>query len=132
MKIRDYSPEDKSQIEALFQKQGFEYELPDFNERQFVVNKVVEDNGRVIMAICARQTVELYMISDKEWETPRWRFEALRKIHEAMREALDSLGFRDAHCWLPPQIAKTFGKRLMRTFQWKQPLWTDFTRETRP
>lgn len=128
MTERDVRPEDYPHLVELFQKQSFEYELPDFGEPQFIARKViVDESGTPVMAVCARRTVELYLLGDPGWKTPRWRYEALKLAHEAMRKELVRLGIQDVHAWLPPQVAKSFGRRLMNDFGWVRPLWTDFS-----
>lgn len=131
MKIRDYRESDKLEIEGLFRAQGIEYDLPDFNDREFVIRHVVEDGGKIVQALMARQTTELFYLVDKNWRTPAWRFNALGLLHRTMKLMLNLHGFKDAHIWVPPQLEKSFGRRLMRCFGWKQNLWTDFVREVK-
>jgi hypothetical protein len=131
MQVRDYQPEDKPEVEALFRKRGIEYDLPDFNDRQFVVRQVVIDDGRIVQALMARQTTELYYICDANWRTPLWRFHALGTLHKTMKLMLHMLGIKDVHIWIPPQLEKSFGRRLMRSFGWKRNLWTDYVREVK-
>lgn len=132
MRVRDVAQKDLPRLRELFEQQGFEYELPDFADKDFLAKQaVVDDADRVVMMVAARRTVELYMLVDKDWETPGWRMQAFALLHAAMRKVLIRLGIADAHCWLPPAIAKSFGRRLMRQFGWSKPVWTDFWRETR-
>lgn len=129
MKIRPIESSDFPRIQEFFERQGFSYQLPDRGE--FVAGQVIDDNGAV-MAILARPTVELYMLSDPDWATPAMRFEALRKIHESMRLELRAKGFRDVHIWVPPQ-KKSFVQRLKKSFGWTgdgSPEWTCLTRST--
>lgn len=127
MKVRQVESLDWPRLRQLFEAQGFDYELPSRDE--FVAGHAIDDNG-IPMAILARPTVELYMLADPNWKTPQWRFEALRKLHESLRLELRAKGFRDVHVWLPPQKEKSFGRRLMRSFGWNQPLWKCFSRST--
>ena len=130
MKLRGCESADSGRLTALFQAQGFQYQLPDL--RSFAATVALEDEGEIQQAVLARPTVELYFLAANDWKSPGMRFEGLRKIHEAMRRELNSKGFEDAHVWLPPEIAKSFGRRLMKDFGWTQPMWTDFTRSTSP
>lgn len=132
-RVRECQESDLPRLREIFAKQGFEYDFPDLAAAQFVAKQVVvDDNDVVQMAVCARQTVELYMLADGEWSTPKWRFEALKAIHESMRKDLAAKGFEDAHLWLPPQLVKSFSRRLMRCFRWRRPVWADLCRDTRP
>jgi hypothetical protein len=131
MQLRDFKPSDYEAVKELYQKQGFEYELPDM-AAFMAIQVVVDDSDKPVMVLAARPTVEMFLILDKDWETPRWRFEAFKIIHEAMREKLQRAGITDAHCWLPPEIEKSFAKRLMRQFNWVQQLWNCYCRQTTP
>ena len=128
MTVRDATAEDWDGVKALFSAQGFDYELPDLDS--FLAVKIATDSqGTPRMAILARPTVELYMLSDASWEIPGWRFSALKVLHEVMRVALKALGIQDAHAWLPPQIERTFGGRLKRSFQWGKSRWQCYERQ---
>jgi len=129
VKVRQCESADFPQLTRLFEEHGFSYVLPD--RREFVAAQVIDDNG-VQMAILARPTVELYMLSNPTWKTPQMRFEALSKLHESMRLELRSKGFRDVHVWVPPQ-KKSFVQRLKKSFGWTgdgSPEWTCLTRST--
>ena len=129
MNVRQCNSADQPRLKELFDSQGFTYQLPSLKE--FVAAQAVDENG-VVMAILARPTVELYMLSDPSWKTPAMRFEALRKLHESMRLELRGKGFRDVHVWIPPQ-KKSFVQRLKKSFGWTgdgSPEWTCLTRST--
>jgi hypothetical protein len=133
MTVRDVTASDETRLRELFRKQSFEYDFPDLEEPQFIAKRVICDaDGTVVMAVAARRTVELFMLADPQWNTPRMRLEALKLIHDDMRKELTRLGVHDVHAWLPPQVARSFGRRLMRLFGWKRPLWTDFCAEVNP
>lgn len=128
MKLRVCDSLDVPRMQEIFSQQGFDYEFP--NVRMMVAAQVLEEDGQIVQAVLARPTVELYFLSDGRWRSPRWRLEAFRRIHESMRRELVGKGVRDVHCWLPPEIAKSFGGRLMRDFGWTKPTWANFTRPT--
>lgn len=132
MRVRNVIPGDLPKLKALFLRQGFDYQFPDLSSDQFLVKQVVVDeDDNPVNAICARQTVELFMLADPEWRTPRWRMEALKLIHATMRTALAGIGVEDAHVWLPPQVCKSFGRRLVRDFGWVKNIWPVYCRGTR-
>ncbi len=131
MTCRDLQSADLPRLQELFAAQGFEYEFPDLQSAQFIVKRVlVDDNGVILGAIAARQTVELFLLADPTWQTPRWRLEALRLQHEDMRQQLAVRGIRDAHAWLPPQICRAFGRRLLKSFGWRKQMWDCYSRDT--
>ena len=132
MIIRDTTQDDVDDLKRLMKNQSFDYpELP-FNS--FVECLSIEQDGKVILTVAARPTVELYYLGDPEWETPGMRAEVLKKMHSEMEKRLASRGYTDAHAWIPPIIAKSFGRRLRKTFKmlngspkWIQSTWTCFT-----
>lgn len=130
MYVRPITSSDYPRLRELFAEQGFDYELPDYGE--LVAGHVVEDGGQIVQAVLARPTVELYFLGDERWQTPAWRMEALRKVHESMRCDLQGKGFSDVHAFLPPEKAKSFSRRLVRNFGWTEPLWKSLTRPTAP
>jgi len=104
--------------------------MPDLLEPQFVSKRALYDeNGAFVACVVARKTVELYFLGNQEWRTPRWRLEALKKLHEDMNGKLRTLGFTDGHVWLPPQVGKSFGKRLIKIFGWQANDWRCLSRK---
>lgn len=130
MEIRQVRESDAPRLRELFDAQGFDYALPDFRSPEFMACLVVcDERDQPVLVVGARRTVELYLLSDPKWATPRWRLEALKLMHTAMQERLAQIGIQDAHIWIPPAICKSFGRRLMRCFGWRRQLWPSFSRE---
>jgi hypothetical protein len=128
--IRDFKPEDEAVLRAIHEAQGFDYVFPDLNHPQFVGMLVaVDENDVPVQAVLARKTVEVYFLGRTDWRTPAWRMEALTKLHLAMHGKLLAQGYTDAHAWLPPEVARTFGRRLKKVFGWVQSRWTCFAKE---
>ncbi len=128
--LRTLASNDAPRLNELFALQGFAYDLPDV--RQMAAAQAFEDEGRIEQAVLARPTVELYFLANPMWGTPLKRFHALQQLHESMRRELHATGFEDAHVFLPPAKARSFGRRLMQDFGWTRPLWTPLTRSTAP
>lgn len=127
MIIRSFRPEDLPQIRGLYDAKGFDYKLPKMEE--FVENEVlVDEDGTIILVLAAIPTADIYMFMNSEWETPGQRFEALKLMHEHMRRKLERRKIVQVHVWLPPVIAKSFGRRLMKYFGYARPLWACFAR----
>jgi len=129
MKIRPLEAEDVPKLKAIYEEMGFEYEFPDLLSPQFVNVMVLEEDGAPVMCIASRKTVETYLLMDKGWRTPGWRQEAFLELHLAAHKAVKALGFTDANCWIPPQVVKSFGRRLQRVFGWRKSVWEVFSRE---
>ncbi|MHB8484235.1 MAG: hypothetical protein ACYDCM_00690 [Candidatus Acidiferrales bacterium] len=121
MRIREYNEADLSALVAMHRAQGFDYALPDLADPIFVSKLVLEDrdsggarNGasKIVMASLARLTCEMYLLVDPHAGTPRERYARLLELQRAGVADLRARGLDDAHAWLPPPIAKRFGRRL--------------------
>ncbi len=108
---------------------GLDYKFPDLSQPQFVDIEIAEEDGLIIGAIASRKTVETYLLIDPDWKTPGWRQEALMQLHLSAHGAVKALGFTDANAWVPPQVVKSFGRRLQRVFGWKKSVWDVFSKE---
>jgi len=124
MKLRSLNKEsDISIFVGLHRMQKLDYPLPEPEE--FVEDEIlVDDNGKPVMRIAALNMVELYLLIDPEYETPGMRFEHFKLLHEHMRKKLAARGIVGAHIFLPPQLSKSFGRRLRQKLGWIQSTWT--------
>lgn len=111
----------------LYRAQGFDYRFPDLNQAQFVEKLVLENgSGRPSMALAARATAEMYLLIDQREGTPQERWEQFKALHRAMEGQMYGLGFEDVHAWLPPTIAKRFGRRLEGLGWRRDDQWTPY------
>jgi len=140
MRIREYSEADLDALVALHRAQGFEYPFPDVNDPIFVSKLVVEDgkeggegnqSPKIVMAALARLTCEMYLLADPRSGTPRERYDRLLALHRAGAADLRARGLDDAHAWLPPSIAKRFGRRLESLGWIRDDAWTPYCRRLR-
>jgi hypothetical protein len=84
-------------------------------------------HGRVTMAVLLRLTAETYLLHDPHAGTPRQRWQQLLALHEAARCAAIACGLDDVQAFLPPRVARAFGRRLAR-LGWTQDPWPCFSR----
>lgn len=91
---------------------------------------VVDEHDAPVMSFPAKRTIEMYMLCERNWETPRVRLFAMEIGHEEMRKWLAAHGWSDANCWLPPAIERAFGKRLHFVFGWIKSTWNSYSRMT--
>jgi hypothetical protein len=127
MLVRPYTEADLYAIRRIHALQGFDYAFPDLADPIFVSKLVVEDDaGRTVMASLARLTCEMYMLADPSAGTPRNRYDRLVALHAAGKDDLLSRGLDDAHAWLPPPIAKRFGRRLEALGWLRDDAWTPY------
>ncbi|MGA9883584.1 MAG: hypothetical protein WBQ34_07690 [Candidatus Acidiferrales bacterium] len=156
MLIREYKESDLDALRAMHARQGFDYPFPDLSDSIFVAKLVLEDDsGQPVMASLARITCEMYLLMDREKsqdrsrggdcdvngdagrasrlgcggaENPLQRYDWLCALHAAGERDLLARGLDDAHAWLPPRIAKRFGRRLEALGWVRDDAWTPYCR----
>lgn len=129
MLVREYTASDLNALRRMHAAQAFEYPFPDLADPIFVSKLVVEDNNsHPVMASLARLTCEIYLLADPEAGNPRDRFSRLLALHAAGECDLLARGLDDAHAWLPPRIAKRFGRRLESLGWLRDDTWTPYCR----
>jgi hypothetical protein len=127
MLVRSYTDADFDALRAMHAAQGFGYELPNPSNPLFLVRTVVEDEDRPRMAALLRLTAEAYLLSDPREGTPRQRWQWLLRLHEATRQAAATQGLSDVQAFLPPAVARSFGRRLEK-LGWRRDPWHCYTR----
>jgi len=127
MHIRPYTDADLDALRAMHAAQKFPYDFPDLNDPLFLLRAVVEDDGRPRMAALLRLTAEAYLLADPAEGSPRQRWQWLTALHEATRLAATERGLADVQAFLPPRVARSFGRRLEK-LSWRRDPWTCYTR----
>jgi hypothetical protein len=129
MLIREYSDADLDALRRMHAEQGFDYAFPGLANPLFVSKLVLEDDaGRAVMASLARLTCEMYLLVAPGEGNPRERYARLLALHHAGEGDLLARGLHDAHAWLPPPIAKKFGRRLAALGWVRDDAWTPYCR----
>ncbi len=143
MRIRPYTNSDLDALRRMHAAQGLGYPLPDLHSPLFLSKLVLEEDGdggrelahpnsppdsapRVTMAILQRLTAETYLLHDPTADTPRRRWQNFLALHEAARREAASRGLDDVQAFLPPRIAKAFGRRLTQ-LGWVRDPWPCFS-----
>jgi hypothetical protein len=127
--IREYTDADLDALRRMHAEQGFDYAFPDLADPLFVSKLVVEDSaGRAVMASLARLTCEMYLLVERGEGNPRERYARLLALHHAGEVDLLARGLHDAHAWLPPPLAKKFGRRLAALGWVRDDAWTPYCR----
>ncbi len=133
MLIRPYTDADLDALRRAHASQGFDYPFPDLRDPIFVSKLVLEDDaGQLVMASLARLTCEMYLLLDRDAATanaagnPQERYAQLLALHNAGEQDLLARGLDDAHAWLPPPIAKRFGRRLASLGWIRDDAWTPY------
>lgn len=129
MRVRAYSDSDLEALRRMHALQGFEYPFPDISDPIFVSKLIVENGeGSAVMASLARLTCEMYLLLDPAAGTPQERYTRLLALHSAGERDLLARGLDDAHAWLPPEIARRFGRRLAVLGWIRDDAWTPYCR----
>jgi hypothetical protein len=133
MRIREYTSADLVELRRLHAAQGFGYPLPDLDSPMFVSKLVLEEEessgarpGRIAMAVLLRLTAEAYLLHDREAGTPRSRWQNFLALHQAAGRSAAARGLDDVQAFLPPRVARAFGRRLSR-LGWTRDPWTCFS-----
>jgi hypothetical protein len=82
---------------------------------------------RITMAVLLRLTAETYLLHDPAAGTPKLRWQRFLALHEAARSSAAARGLDDVQAFLPPRIARAFGRRLAR-LGWTHDPWPCFSR----
>ena len=97
---------------------GHGYQVPDFSNGMFeAVQVLVDEQDQPIMAAAAERIVQLYLLCG-DFSHPAAKLAGIRMLHEAMRPELRDKGYRTADAFIPPEVEKSFGRRLIKTFGW--------------
>jgi hypothetical protein len=131
VKLRILGPADQPALEGLHRASGLDFCLPSLADPLVVLAAGVERGGRLALAGLARLTAELYLVTDRSVGTPAERLAALVALQAAGLDALWRRGLADAHCWLPPPVARSFGRRLAR-LGWVREDWPCYWRPLGP
>jgi hypothetical protein len=82
---------------------------------------------RIAMAVLLRLTAEAYLLHDPAAGTPRLRWQRFLALHEVARNSAAARGLDDVQAFLPPRVARAFGRRLGR-LGWTRDPWDCFSR----
>jgi hypothetical protein len=106
-------------VEAEGREEAHHNSLPE--------TSVTPRQGRIAMAVLLRLTAETYLLHDPGAGTPRLRWRRFLALHEAARSSAAARGLDDVQAFLPPRVARAFGRRLAR-LGWTHDPWPCFSR----
>jgi hypothetical protein len=141
MLIREYTENDLDVLRSIHSEQRFDYALPDLRNPLFVTKLVLADADpsqekqnrhpetgatKILGAALLRLTAEAYLLLDPRVGTPRERWQWLLALHAAAERDAWQRGLEDVHAWLPPPIARKFGKRIAHLGWLRDDAWTPY------
>jgi hypothetical protein len=136
MLIREYREGDLEALKAIHARQDFSYEFPHLENPLFLTKIVLTDGEsdgtsgqQILAAALLRLTAEAYLLLDPASGSPREKWQRLLALHDAARRDAWRRGLEDVHAWLPPPIAKKFGRRLSRLGWIRDDAWTPYCKK---
>ena len=130
MLVREYRESDLDALQHIHATQNFPYPFPDLVNPLFLTKLVISDGDadhqQILGAALLRLTAEAYLLLDPQQGTPRQRWQSLLVLHDAAQRDAQQRGLEDVHAWLPPRIAKTFGRRIERLGWRRDDQWTPY------
>jgi len=91
-----------------------------------LVKAVVEENGKTVMAAFLRGASEIYLLVDHRHSTPEARWQLLQELKDHLCREAWSLGLDQMTAWIPPEIDKSFSKRL-EELGFQRSTWQSYT-----
>ncbi len=107
-----------------------EAEGREVSHRNSPLDDIASGKGpsRIAMAVLLRLTAETYLLHDPAAGTPRQRWQRFLALHEAAQRTAAARGLDDVQAFLPPRVARAFGRRLAR-LGWTRDPWPCFSRQ---
>jgi hypothetical protein len=132
--IREYDERDLDALQRMHAQSGFSYAFPNLDDPLFISKLIVDDpDGQPAMASLARLTCETYLLVSRSngQSNPAQRYAEMLELQRAGEADLLRKGLEDAHAWLPPSIARRFGRRLESLGWVRDDAWTPYCRRLR-
>jgi hypothetical protein len=126
MKVRAIEERDISALKSIHEARGWNFPFPDVNSSE-AAQVVVDDEDRPIMAATAKRIAEVVLICPENGNIhPLVKMEAIKMLHESIRDILVPKGITEVNAFLPPEIEKSHGRHLVKWFGWAKN-WPSFT-----
>lgn len=127
--IRDFLWSDVPDFLAIHEANKLpEQCLVPFGNPLFVIDRVLIPDGfhKPAMGIFVKVTSEVYLMLDHAIGTPEERWNWLVQITADMRLQAYRKGFEEITCWLPVEVEKSFGDRIL-TLGFHRSKWQSYT-----
>lgn len=126
MRVRRLTAEDARAVSALHAGSGFAFQFPELHDPLIEAGCLILDaEDRPLAASVAKRAPEVLLAMRKDGH-PALKLRALAMVHEFMREELAARGYKEANCFLPPEIEQSYGRHLQRIFGWQRS-WQGYT-----
>ena len=114
MNIRYGTSQDFEEIKRIHANQPFKYDFPEWSELVDIL-VLVDDKDEIQMVLASRKVVELNLLINPDAKLSgleKWHY--IQKLGERANKNLGEQGFKQVFAWIPPEIVKSFGKRLRK------------------
>jgi hypothetical protein len=126
MIVRPVKISDLPTLRNMHAMSGLDYKFPDITGPMMESVLVIESDGVPVAACAAERITQLYLWME-EVDHPAAKLHYVKILHEALATELRKKGYTCTEAYIPPQLEKSFGRRLMRNFGWVKS-WPCFTR----
>jgi hypothetical protein len=121
VRVRPINRNDYVRLEAICMQRDYKFEIPGIDSKLTEEAVIVEsDAGEVIAAGFAIRTPEIVLLMGNGH--PVVKLEAIRRIHEVMREMARRKGYKRGFAVVSPAL-KAYARHMVRKFNWVK----DFT-----
>lgn len=122
MNFRPFQDSDLPALQRIHDEKAFEFLFPQLSACWVVTDEF----DRPIAAVGVEKLAQLYLYVGKI-EHPAITQFCLRIFHERLPAILREQGYVSAEAFIPPSLAKKFGRRLERVFGWTKNEWASWT-----
>lgn len=118
MTVRDMKPEDIPALLKMYAEAPFDYQFPDLEGPLMeTVKVVVNEKDEPIGAAAVERLVQVYSLLSPDLEASAKLF-VLSQLQDACIPELKEKGYTDCNGFIPPEIFKSFSRRMLRTLGW--------------
>src|SRR5580765_6293540 len=124
MEIRKLNAADIPRVLELHKAMHADYAL-DLDDSFAIRNGLFNGTGEPAVVVLGRLTAECFLLMDRSWRSPADRWNALQRLSLYSVNQAKALGIGEVHCFVPPEMERSFGRRLYRQ-GWSKALWPCF------
>jgi hypothetical protein len=125
--IREYEPRDLEALKRIHSRSGLPTScMPDLQSNLFCVKLCAEKSGQVVQAGFIRLIGEAFVLVDHTCENPGERWKTLTDLTMRALAEAHIAGLESVSAWIPPEVEKSFGPRLM-DLGWIKSPWQSYT-----
>lgn len=100
---------------------------PDFGVQGSASAQIAFEGLKPIAAVLTKPIAEAYLLFDPSHGTPMQRLAAIQALEGPTIIQLGENGYREANAWIPPDICRAFGRRMVK-MGWQMTDWPCFYR----